>query len=158
MYISFHVNQSTLQKFTQLQEKALIPHTLHINSLFNDVCVFPLSCANYRGRLIKRLKFQVAGTHNLFILKYKSLFLLMLGEIIITKKALVLKVLFPDFLLKQHCSRKAPFSLFLVTWDGVPTDSPTCKHLVRHGQLIGSSTTREDKFINILKPQSKNSV
>ena len=82
----------------------------------------------------------------------------MLGEIIITKKALVLKVLFPDSLLKQHCSRKAPFSLFLVTWDGVPTDSPTCKHLVRHGQLIGSSTTREDKFINILKPQSKNRV
>lgn len=74
----------------------------------------------------------------------------MLGEIIITEKALeiqsVLKVLFPKFLVKQHCSRKAPFSLFLVTWDGVPTDSPTCKHLVRHGQLIGSSTTREENL------------
>ena len=133
-------------------------HTLQIiNSLFNDVCVFPLSCANRRGRLIKSLKFQVAGTHNLFILKYKSLSLLMLGEMIITEKSLeiqsVLKVLFLEFLLKQHRSRKAPFSLFLVT-----RDSPMCKHLLRHGQLTGSSTTRGDKFIDILKPQSENRV
>ena len=136
-------------------------HTLQIiNSLFNDVCVFPLSCANRRGRLIKSLKFQVAGTHNLFILKYKSLSLLMLGEMIITEKSLeiVLKVLFLEFLLKQHRSRKAPFSLFLVTWDGPLIDSPMCKHLVRHGQLTGSSTTRGDTFIDILKPQSENRV
>ena len=136
-------------------------HTLQIiNSLFNDVCVFPLSGANRRGRLIKSLKFQVAGTHNLFILKYKSLSLLMLGEMIITEKSLeiVLKVLFLEFLLKQHRSRKAPFSLFLVTWDGPLIDSPMCKHLVKHGQLTGSSTTRGDTFIDILKPQSENRV
>ena len=59
----------------------------------------------------------------------------MLGEIIIIKKSLeiqsVLKVLFPEFLFKEHCSRKAPCSLFLLTWDGAPTDSPTSQHLVK---------------------------
>lgn len=84
--------------------RVLILHTLHINSLFNDVCVSPLRGAKCRGRLIKSLKFQVARTHYPFILMYKFLFLLMLGEIIITKKSLeipsVLKVLSPEYLFK----------------------------------------------------------
>lgn len=83
----------------------------------------------------------------------------MLGEMIIIKKSLeiqsVLKVLFPEFLSKEHRSRKAPHSLFLLTWDGGPTDSPTSQHLVRHVQPIGSSTTRGDTFIDNLKLQSE---